>query len=73
MGDGWQDGYQKPLSQQKILPIFQTWHDAIVLEQLPFYHKDPFDRMLISLAIVNDLIFISTDAHCHQYDLTVVY
>jgi PIN domain nuclease of toxin-antitoxin system len=31
------------------------------------YHKDPFDRMLIWLAICNDYILISADNHVKKY------
>lgn len=73
MADGWQAGYQKILHTNDIKPIAQSWQDAIILQNLPFYHKDPFDRMLISLAMVNNLNFISADGHCALYDLKVVW
>jgi len=31
------------------------------------YHKDPFDRMLIWLAICNDYILISADSHVKKF------
>ena len=31
------------------------------------YHKDPFDRMLIWMAICNDYTFISADNHVKNY------
>lgn len=49
MAEGWQAGYQSILYRNDIRPIHQTWQDAMILQNLPFYHKDPFDRMLIKL------------------------
>lgn len=73
MADGWQSGYQKILHANDIKPIAQSWQDAVILQNLPFYHKDPFDRMLISLAMANNLGFINADGHCALYDLEVVW
>ena len=39
---------------------------------LPLYHQDPFDRMLISQAIDNDLIIVTTDAKLSQYEVQLV-
>lgn len=37
------------------------------LEKLPPLHKDPFDRMLISQAIAEECILISSDEKISQY------
>ena len=39
---------------------------------LPNYHKDPFDRMLISQAIDNDLTIITCDSKFFDYDVKVL-
>ena len=36
-------------------------HDAVLLKDLPFHHKDPFDRMLISQSLANDFPIITND------------
>jgi PIN domain nuclease of toxin-antitoxin system len=41
---------------------------AIVLATLPFYHKDPFDRMLISQAISNKYKILSVDSKFKKYE-----
>lgn len=73
MADGWQAGYQKILHDNDVKPITQSWQDAVILQNLPFRHKDPFDRMMISSAMMNELDFISVGSHCALYDLTVVW
>ncbi len=73
MVDNWQTRYADLLTQKQIYPIHQTWADSQILQTLPFHHKDPFDRMLISLAMVNKLSFISADGHCANYDLQVIW
>lgn len=40
---------------------------VLTLEKLEEIHKDPFDRMLISQAITEDLILISQDEKIQKY------
>lgn len=41
------------------------------LQQLPHHHKDPFDRLLIAQAIVEDLPVLSVDPLFVQYPILV--
>ncbi|MCX6049414.1 MAG: type II toxin-antitoxin system VapC family toxin [Chloroflexi bacterium] len=41
------------------------------LQQLPFHHKDPFDRILIAQALVEGLPMLSVDPFFIQYPITV--
>ena len=41
--------------------------DLIVLETLPFHHRDPFDRLLIATAIANKLILVTDDFQLPAY------
>jgi len=43
----------------KILPI--SFEDVLTISTLPFYHRDPFDRMIISQSLTNKLTIISKD------------
>ena len=42
--------------------------DALILKELPFHHRDPFDRMLITQAISRKLIIATQDSIIDQYD-----
>jgi PIN domain nuclease of toxin-antitoxin system len=53
----------------EILPIEST--HIFGLESLPNHHKDPFDRLLISQAIVEGAIFISADPLIKKYPIKV--
>ena len=48
-----------------ILPI--TVGHAAVVALLPFHHKDPFDRLLIAQAIVENIPVLSVDAAFDPY------
>jgi len=42
-------------------------------KKLPPHHQDPFDRMLISQAINNDLTVITIDSKFANYDVKLLY
>jgi len=37
------------------------------VRHLPFHHRDPFDRMMIAQAVIEDLTLITHDALFRQY------
>lgn len=43
------------------------------ISELPDIHKDPFDRLLISQAITEDLVLITKDAIIPQYDVETIW
>lgn len=43
------------------------------LENLPMYHRDPFDRMLISQSVLEDLILVSKDSVFSKYPVTLLW
>ncbi|MDR1689830.1 MAG: type II toxin-antitoxin system VapC family toxin [Clostridiales bacterium] len=54
-----------------ILQIENAYLEA--LEYLPFIHKDPFDRFLISTAIAEGLTVVSADENIQKYDVAWVW
>ena len=51
------------------LPI--TSEHAVNVDNLPAVHKDPFDRMLVAQAIIEDLTLVSRDESIGRYDVDV--
>lgn len=43
------------------------------LTRLPNYHRDPFDRMLVCQAIVNDLTVLTSDELIMQYPVATAW
>jgi len=58
-------------SELKILHIEDKYLQRLL--DLPFLHKDPFDRLLISSAVADDLTIITIDENIHQYDVAWVW
>jgi len=55
----------------KLLPI--NVNHILALKQLPFYHKDPFDRLLISQSIQENFILASNDNVFKYYPVKLFY
>ena len=47
------------------LPV--TWAHARAVEVLPPIHRDPFDRLLVAQAMVEDAILVSSDPQLFRY------
>ena len=53
------------------LPI--TWEHSRLVRDLPFHHRDPFDRMLVAQAISEPLNLLTSDSALAKYsDLVIV-
>lgn len=55
----------------QILPI--TFNDTLILTSLAFHHRDPFDRIIISQGINNQLTIISKDPHFEAYKVALIW
>ena len=49
-------------------PLDFSGADAMRLGELPFHHRDPFDRMLISQALERNLLIVTQDQAFRLYD-----
>ncbi len=50
-----------------ILPVTMEHCSRIV--ELPFHHRDPFDRIMIAQALVEKLVLLSADSHVKKYEI----
>jgi PIN domain nuclease of toxin-antitoxin system len=61
---------QIKVNQFKSLPI--DLEETLVVETLPTYHQDPFDRILIAQAQFFDLTIITRDRQFEFYDVKIL-
>jgi len=54
-----------------VLPIKDEY--MMKLFDLPFIHRDPFDRLIIATAIVEDMILITVDEDIQKYNISVLW
>lgn len=62
---------QTKINDVQILPLklSHIW----TLDTLPYYHKDPFDRLLISQAITENLIILGVDSVFDSYPVEKIW
>ncbi len=42
------------------------------LKAMPLHHKDPFDRLIISQALVENMVIMTDDSHFSLYDVRLI-
>lgn len=57
-------------SYMEVLPIHLS--HTLNIGQLPNHHKDPFDRLLIAQAQMENMIVITHDSHFEKYDIETI-
>ena len=55
----------------QILPLDEE--SALHVMRLPMLHRDPFDRILICQAIVNGMVFLTSDSRISQYPVRTAW
>ena len=72
LSDGWQSTIQRELRDNSInwLPI--EMKHCLGLVDLPFHHRDPFNRMLISQAKTEQMSILSGDNVLSAYEVQVI-
>lgn len=61
------------ISEMSVLILDITSEHLIKVADLPFHHKDPFDRLLISQSLVENIPLISADDNFKQYDINLIW
>jgi PIN domain nuclease of toxin-antitoxin system len=68
-----QDGWATALSRLDFEPLPITALHAEHVERLPWHHRDPFDRLLVAQAQLEDAALVSADARLARYGVDVVW
>ncbi len=55
----------------KLLPI--TMKHCNCLAELPFHHRDPFDRILVAQAQIEEMTLLSADNQLKKYAIEVIF
>jgi PIN domain nuclease of toxin-antitoxin system len=63
--------YQQQADDLRILPI--TIEHVFALDNLPLHHKDPFDRIIIAQANVEELFVVSKDEIFSSYPVKLIW
>jgi PIN domain nuclease of toxin-antitoxin system len=61
------------LQLHNFLPLSVEISHALRIYQLPAIHQDPFDRLLIAQAQLENCLLITTDKEIARYDVAVLW
>ena len=64
--------FKNILDQQPFEMLAITSEHAHAVGNLPSYHRDPFDRMLIAQAKVEELTVVTRDIHFKKYKIPIL-
>ena len=70
---GWYTKIQNELRVNAIQWLPVEMRHCVELTKLSFHHRDPFDRMLIAQARVEELRVLSRDARLSAYDIPRIW
>lgn len=73
LADGWSSAIERELAENEVrwLPIQPRHVEAIV--DLPWIHRDPFDRLLVAQCRAESMAFVSAHTQIAQYDIEVIW
>jgi len=63
------DDLEAAMATNRFLPLPVTIPHALAVYELPYHHRDPFDRLLIAQAIHEGFQLVSRDVHVPLYDV----
>jgi PIN domain nuclease of toxin-antitoxin system len=69
----WQHHFDKEISVNSIRWLELNKEHCAGILKLPLIHKDPFDRLLISQAIHEDLIILTSDNNISKYNVRTIW
>ena len=64
------DNFQAMMEYNQFKRLDVTLEHALHVAELPRLHSDPFDRLLIAQAILEDMTLITNDRHIRRYDVS---
>jgi PIN domain nuclease of toxin-antitoxin system len=67
------DEYLSLLLDAGVQPLAVSVAHAAAVEHLPLHHRDPFDRMLVSQAVIEGGALVSRDDALRPYGVTLIW
>lgn len=67
------DGFSTMLTDGGATPLSVSIEHAQAVRSLPWHHRDPFDRVLVAQAILENAVIVSSDDRLRAYDVRVAW
>jgi len=66
------NGFINAIEDNGFLLLIIDTNDTKAVANLPFVHRDPFDRMLIAQAITHNMTIMTTDTEIVKYNVSYI-
>lgn len=63
----------KRIQANALIPLAITIEHTVLLADLPFHHRDPFDRLLVAQALSDSLPILSADTLLSAYGIERIW
>jgi PIN domain nuclease of toxin-antitoxin system len=70
---GWLKTIQDEMKVNAIQWLSIEMPHCVELTRLPFHHRDPFDRMLVAQAMIDDMQLLSRDSRLSSYEIKRIW
>jgi PIN domain nuclease of toxin-antitoxin system len=67
------DGFAETLLNGGAAPLPVSLEHAQATHSLPWHHRDPFDRMLVAQATLEDATIVSSDERLDAYEVQLLW
>lgn len=61
------------MAKQSLRPLSITHSHAAKVYDLPAHHRDPFDRLLIAQALIEDMVILTSDRSFRKYPARLLW
>jgi PIN domain nuclease of toxin-antitoxin system len=61
------------MAAQRLRPLPVTHPHALAVFELPVHHRDPFDRLLVAQAKLDDLVLVTADRFLEKYSVEILW
>jgi PIN domain nuclease of toxin-antitoxin system len=66
------DDLEDQLRGARFVPLAVTVAHGLAVASLPFHHRDPFDRLLVAQAQLENLTIVTRDPRIAAYDVSTL-
>lgn len=71
--EDWYASLRRELRVNRVRWLAIRPEHCLQLIDLPFHHRDPFDRLLLAQAKVESMHLLSADSHLSAYDVRLIW
>jgi len=67
------EGFIEAIHKNEFVLLEISSEHIKTISKLPLIHRDPFDRMIVAQAIVEDMVIVTIDDNIAKYDISHIW